>query len=258
MFTMRAIAKLVLLVSMSKSAQVSLFEMPVTDRISRFMTDFCPYESGIIDIICQYLLPAISGDLEPLPSRSKIAIKHRLTDAQEERIHWAIRQQTRIRGDFINSGDIGACLEALKVLPLPPNEKLDDIVTSLDKSGSGMTEKAEFVNVAARLLSAKLRAEPEKNDGLGPPDLRKKMMSRGIRAELYKLNAYSAPSGHFKPHVDTPRSDTQIGSLVVCLPTAFRRRRSRSAPFRSRGHVQMGDRSTRCHPLGGFLQRLRA
>jgi len=42
----------------------------------------------------------------------------------------------------------------------------------------------------------------------------------GIRAELYKLNAYSAPA-YFKPHVDTPRSSDQIGSLVVCLPSAF-------------------------------------
>ncbi|OAL43424.1 hypothetical protein IQ07DRAFT_579984 [Pyrenochaeta sp. DS3sAY3a] len=42
--------------------------------------------------------------------------------------------------------------------------------------------------------------------------------SRSIRAELYKLNVYSAPSGKFKAHVDTPRSETQVGSLVVCLP----------------------------------------
>ncbi|KAK7967052.1 uncharacterized protein PG986_001329 [Apiospora aurea] len=41
---------------------------------------------------------------------------------------------------------------------------------------------------------------------------------RGVRAELYKLNVYSAPSGKFKPHVDTPRSRGQFGSLVVCLP----------------------------------------
>ncbi|KAF4445671.1 hypothetical protein F53441_10620 [Fusarium austroafricanum] len=40
----------------------------------------------------------------------------------------------------------------------------------------------------------------------------------GVKAELYKLNVYSAPSGRFKPHVDTPRSDRQMGSLVVCLP----------------------------------------
>ncbi|KAJ6016537.1 hypothetical protein N7540_011128 [Penicillium herquei] len=42
---------------------------------------------------------------------------------------------------------------------------------------------------------------------------------RGLRAELYKLNVYSAPSGMFKAHVDTPRSEDQMGSLVVCLPT---------------------------------------
>ncbi|KAF2768460.1 hypothetical protein EJ03DRAFT_343955 [Teratosphaeria nubilosa] len=43
---------------------------------------------------------------------------------------------------------------------------------------------------------------------------------RSVRAELYKLNIYSAPSGKFKAHVDTPRSDAQFGSLVVCLPVA--------------------------------------
>lgn len=41
-----------------------------------------------------------------------------------------------------------------------------------------------------------------------------------MRAELYKLNVYSGPSGHFKAHVDTPRSNDQIGSLVICLPSA--------------------------------------
>ncbi|EFX02814.1 hypothetical protein CMQ_2743 [Grosmannia clavigera kw1407] len=43
--------------------------------------------------------------------------------------------------------------------------------------------------------------------------------SRGVKAELYKLNVYSGPSGHFKAHVDTPRSEQQFGSLVLCLPT---------------------------------------
>ncbi|KAF2870043.1 hypothetical protein BDV95DRAFT_608066 [Massariosphaeria phaeospora] len=42
----------------------------------------------------------------------------------------------------------------------------------------------------------------------------------GVRAELYKLNVYRAPSGLFKAHVDTPRSTLQFGSLVVCLPCA--------------------------------------
>ena len=42
-----------------------------------------------------------------------------------------------------------------------------------------------------------------------------------VRAELYKLNIYSGPGGHFKSHVDTPRSSEMFGSLVVCLPTQF-------------------------------------
>lgn len=58
----------------------------------------------------------------------------------------------------------------------------------------------------------------------------------GVLAELYKVNVrpflfpttslslislrqiYSAPSGKFRSHVDTPRGFTQFGSLVVCLP----------------------------------------
>jgi len=45
---------------------------------------------------------------------------------------------------------------------------------------------------------------------------------RGIRAELYKLNVYRGPSDKFKAHVDTPRVQDQIGSLVVCLPAIQR------------------------------------
>ncbi|KAK2052717.1 hypothetical protein LY76DRAFT_583010 [Colletotrichum caudatum] len=52
---------------------------------------------------------------------------------------------------------------------------------------------------------------------LAPTD-KSSAVKRGVRAELYKLNIYSAPSGRFKPHVDTPRSEQQMGSLVVCLP----------------------------------------
>lgn len=41
-----------------------------------------------------------------------------------------------------------------------------------------------------------------------------------IRAELYKLNIY-CKGGHFKSHVDTPRSGDMFGSLVVSLPSHF-------------------------------------
>ena len=42
-----------------------------------------------------------------------------------------------------------------------------------------------------------------------------------LRFELNKLNIHAAPGGHFKAHVDTPRSEQMFGSLVVCLPTCF-------------------------------------
>ncbi|KAE8326624.1 hypothetical protein BDV39DRAFT_88925 [Aspergillus sergii] len=48
------------------------------------------------------------------------------------------------------------------------------------------------------------------------------LTGRAISAELYKLNVYSGPSGLFRSHVDTPRSVRQVGSLVVCLPAAFK------------------------------------
>eukprot|EP01087_Luapelamoeba_hula_P007830 TRINITY_DN1922_c0_g1_i2.p1 TRINITY_DN1922_c0_g1~~TRINITY_DN1922_c0_g1_i2.p1 ORF type:complete len:713 (+),score=127.49 TRINITY_DN1922_c0_g1_i2:1-2139(+) len=38
-----------------------------------------------------------------------------------------------------------------------------------------------------------------------------------IYSELYRVNIYG-PGGHFKAHVDTPRSGSMFGSLVVCLP----------------------------------------
>ena len=45
--------------------------------------------------------------------------------------------------------------------------------------------------------------------------------NRKIRAEMHKLNIYTGPNGHFKSHVDTPRSGEMFGSLVVCFPTQF-------------------------------------
>ncbi|PLB36863.1 2OG-Fe(II) oxygenase [Aspergillus candidus] len=45
---------------------------------------------------------------------------------------------------------------------------------------------------------------------------------RKLTWELYKLNVYSGPSGIFQKHVDTPRAENQIASLVVCLPSPFK------------------------------------
>jgi hypothetical protein len=54
------------------------------------------------------------------------------------------------------------------------------------------------------------------------PNYISKIMSLGspVRAELCMLSVYST-GGHFKSHVDTPRSKDMFGSLVVCLPSEF-------------------------------------
>ena len=59
------------------------------------------------------------------------------------------------------------------------------------------------------------------NFDLIPSTIKKLMDIRSlIRAELYKLNIY-CKRGHFKSHVDTPRSEDMFGSLVVSLPSHF-------------------------------------
>lgn len=40
-----------------------------------------------------------------------------------------------------------------------------------------------------------------------------------VVTDLYKLNIYAGSHDLFRPHVDTPRSETQFGSLVICLPS---------------------------------------
>lgn len=68
------------------------------------------------------------------------------------------------------------------------------------------------------------------------PNAKKGILTSSVRAKLYKLSTlvpflqkhriptlttyqiYSYPSGFFKSHVDTPRSEAQFGSLVVSLP----------------------------------------
>ncbi|KAK3722688.1 hypothetical protein LTR37_002259 [Vermiconidia calcicola] len=190
-----------------------------------FMTDFCPYEAGIIDIVTQLLLPSITGELEPAPPMSEVARKNDLTRAQEIEIHYCMIKFTRQNGDYIYSADIQQCLAGLQILPATTEEMLS-IMGRLDMTGTGLTIKADFVQLAAQRIRAKNAARSETAEvGEEKPssanERQRKMMSRGIRAELYKLNIYTGPSGMFKAHVDTPRSESQIGSLVVCLPANF-------------------------------------
>jgi hypothetical protein len=170
------------------------------------MTNFCPYECGIISIIEQYLLPAICGELGPKEQRSDIAEKHDLTFDQEVQVYAALKRRRCLkgnRGKLIISGDVLPCLDELQVAP-STTEELLQLLGQLDRFGTGLVEQDDVLDMLAERLSAKARhrGKTAQRD-IGHTDPERKMLSRGIRAELYKLNVYS---------------DLQIGSLVVCLP----------------------------------------
>lgn len=203
-----------------------------------FMTDFCPYEAGIIDIVTQLLLPSISGgDLCPSPETPFIPM-FRFEAAEFKAIQAQVKASLdRPETSEIHASRIAQCLDQLGV-PLQQGEPLTrQLSYMLDLEGQQLTgevhmtdrvgylSESEMVNIAAdRLLHKEnVRRENEHREGerrvLAPRET--KMMSRGLRAELYKLNVYSGPTGMFKKHVDTPRSETLMGSLVVCLPVGF-------------------------------------
>ncbi|KAH9808831.1 hypothetical protein Tdes44962_MAKER06250 [Teratosphaeria destructans] len=182
--------------------------------VNDFMTDFCPYEVGIIDIVNQLLLPPVSADLEPRvevnnspknPTRDQIA-----------RIHIEIAKVAN-RFDMVLMEDAVNCLVELGVR-LTKRDAISILHHGDDdlRNADLMPAKDLFACIVDHLRHPFLQTPP------GGDAFRTQISKwRGIRAELYKLNVYSGPSGKFKAHVDTPRSETQIGSLVVCLPVAF-------------------------------------
>ncbi|KAK5127446.1 hypothetical protein LTR85_006785 [Meristemomyces frigidus] len=194
--------------------------------VDEFMTDFCPYKTGIIDIVTQLLLPPIVGDLAPGSERSELAVQHHLTAAHEQQIRYAvdyeIQASNRPASTRMRVSQLPSLLANLNV-PLTDQPDFHHTLQTFDLQPAGKVTFPNIFAIVAKRWHAKRLAEEQ--DGAvrtpGPNELRRKMLYRGIRAELYKLNVYSGPSGLFKPHVDTPRSDTQIGSLVVCLPAPF-------------------------------------
>lgn len=193
--------------------------------VEDFMTDFCPYEAGIIDIVTQILLPPMTADLKPEPPkqpRSKVAAIDDLPHEQGVEIYNVIYRLARQTGDFVDCKDVEKCLRALDIGPANAQEMLE-ILGMLDPAGLGSVLREQVAEVMAKRIKAKfVKIESEiEPDAPDPKQEWRKMVARGIRAELYKLNVYSGPSGLFKAHVDTPRSEVQIGSLVVCLPVEF-------------------------------------
>lgn len=175
-----------------------------------FLTDICPYELGIIDIVQQLLMPSVkrkgtetaSGESqEDLP-----AIK-----ADVELLHAAVEGSTELDSmtvtEILTSRSPDDLASIMKLYKARYEETLDEV---LEQRLDG-----------ADLVLLDILADAHSSDNEDDHNTQSAEMSLGIRAELYKLNIYSGPSGKFKAHADTPRSETQIGSLVVCLPSEF-------------------------------------
>jgi hypothetical protein len=210
-----------------------------------FMTDFCPYEAGIIDVLAQLLLKS-SGAAEnggrlpevlarlPRAGASSAGAPgpaKALTPEQAERIRWVIGFHTG--GDpwaLLSDSQAWNCFQILKI-PTFDEDEWTAIVARLTKGGPGCIEPEALFQVAAERMLIYPQLVKDHKEGKAKRGFARVVRElqtnsqanwRGIRAELYKLNVYSGPSRLFKPHVDTPRSERQIGSLVVCLPVPFK------------------------------------
>lgn len=207
-----------------------------------FMTGFCPYETGIIDIVTQLLLPPIVGDLRDLSGHPTPNGRVETTAEDHARISHAIECETKPATSVWDDPELIALAKSAVCVSMPV-EYLVNCLVSLDlptlteaeirrlmasprpEWRGTVTPSAAYEFLRERLIAQRrtqrTQAESQGSGDLGAVARRRRMLSRGIRAELYKLNVYSGPSGMFKAHVDTPRADTQIGSLVVCLPAPF-------------------------------------
>ncbi|SPQ20420.1 395e13ec-bd05-4163-82fc-4c0ce8aa25bc [Thermothielavioides terrestris] len=162
-----------------------------------------------------------------------------LVDAAEEADDEALRATSCLPIDLRWDSDEKATLssETKLTLPLEPNTEnnLDRLIKDMTPATFGRGGE----HVYDESYRKALKLDPTRfSSTFNPyelgivdtiaqtllPSLRHSQQTRSVKAELYKLNAslYSGPSGKFKAHVDTPRSPTQFGSLVVCLPLEHR------------------------------------
>ncbi|KAK4153927.1 putative 2og-fe oxygenase family protein [Chaetomidium leptoderma] len=110
--------------------------------------------------------------------------------------------------------------------PEQPQPGVEGLVADMDKASFGLRGEDVFDETCRR--AQKLDASQFSTNfcpyDVGIMDTITRVLvpslgtDRTARAELYKLNVYEGASGFFRAHVDTPRSPSQFGSLVVCLP----------------------------------------
>ncbi|KAG9552016.1 hypothetical protein KCU71_g8999, partial [Aureobasidium melanogenum] len=171
-----------------------------------FLADFCPYETGIIDIVQQLLMPSVNRKVTgvaPKESQENLPI----LKADVKLLRAAIEGSTELDSmtvtEILTSRSLVDLASIMRLYEARYEETLDDVLMQ------------RLRGVDLDLLNELVEAHDEDDKPQSAE------MSLGIRAELYKLNVYSGPSGKSKAHVDTPRSDTQVCSLVVCLPSEF-------------------------------------
>ena len=126
---------------------------------------------------------------------------------------------------FEKSGDDWSCV----TFPISDQKYLRELLDVCSVASFGLGEKQvtdknyrdalklepDRFQTSLQLCSTQLLVELQ---NIMMPDM---SPNKYVRAELYKLNIYSGPGGHFKSQCDTPRSSEMFGSLVVCLPTQF-------------------------------------
>lgn len=148
-----------------------------------FMTDFCPHEAGIIDIITQLLLPLIVGDLkpEPPPPPPKSAPTDDMPYERRLEIYGVLCNLAINDEEYVSAGYVEQCLTAMVMRPASTQEMLA-ILGELDPAGHGLVLREKLIDKIAKRMEARA---PKKDPSA--PDLWQKwrrMTARGIRAEL--------------------------------------------------------------------------
>ncbi|THV99086.1 hypothetical protein D6D27_01152 [Aureobasidium pullulans] len=180
---------------------------------TEFCSSFCPYETGIIDIVTQLLMPSVKREIAERPAYGPEVLSAQLAED--------------VRALFIATENyVGVDTMTLtKIITSRSNEDLLTIMRAYEQRyqrelGRVLQQKLQRDDMFMLDILAQVLIE----DRAKQHEMERKIKSTtgmGIRAELYKLNVYSGPSGRFRAHVDTPGSETQIGSLVACLPSEF-------------------------------------
>ena len=192
----------------------------------RFCTNFCPYESGVIDIVTQLLLPPIVGDLpEEMPESPFESLRKTYDKEHKLNVISDVLEEETLALPFSQMGLGIPQLQSILTRFEVPARNADEMALIVDRVDPDYTGIMDHRAVAEVILQR--TAEKEVRANIAEEAMRQKGMRRqrwlnlGVRAQLYKLNVYSGPSGRFRPHVDTPRAESQFGSLVVCLPVHF-------------------------------------